>query len=156
MINKFFQHPRFQATDERVTQWMEKYGHYLERKLLGILFIWFGLLKCFGHKSATSIIAQLVYWAEPEIVVPLLGIWETLIGVCLIYKPFVRIAILLLFLRLPGTFLSLIINAESCFHHSLWVPTIQGQYLLKDLILIGAALVIGSTVRWEKRPGFYH
>ena len=128
---------------------MHLLGHQLERYLLAIVFIWFGLLKLLGEKSATSIIAKSIYWMEPEFVVPLLGTWEILIGICLVFKSRLRIAVFLLLLRIPGSFLALIYHFDECFSGSYFIPTIQGQYLIKELTLVGAALIIGSTVNLE-------
>jgi uncharacterized membrane protein YphA (DoxX/SURF4 family) len=133
--------------DQWIVSRMAHPGHLLERWLLGILFLWFGLLKVFGEKSASSIIAKSAYWFDPAQVVPALGWWEFVIGIALIFKPLTRLALLLLFIRLPGTLLALAYHYEECFRGGLLTPTIQGQYLLKELTLVGAALVIGSTVR---------
>lgn len=78
---------------------------------------------------------------------PILGVWEVLIGLTLIIPGVQRLAISLLAFRLIGTFLALIFKYELCFDGNLLIPTIQGQYLLKELTLLGAALVIGGTVR---------
>ena len=136
--------------DTLVAAFMERWGHRIERLGLSAIFLWFGLLKLLGETSASSIIAKTVYFGDPEITVPALGLWEALIGMCFLVRPLVRVAILLLFLRFPGTLLALLLSHEQCFDGSLLVPTIQGQYLLKELTLIGAALVIGGTVRWER------
>ena len=126
---------------------MQFFGHKLERYLLAIVFIWFGTLKIAGETSATSIVAKSIYWLEPSLVVPVLGGWEVLIGLTLLFKNPLRLAILLLFMRLPGSFLALYYHYEECFSGSIFLPTIQGQYLIKELTLIGAALAIGSTVK---------
>lgn len=126
---------------------MHRFGHPLHRVLLGALFLWFGSLKVFGHASATTIIAHTVYIGSPERTVPLLGLWEAAIGVCLIVPAFVRVALLLIAVRLPGTLLALIVKGDVCWTSTPLVPTIEGQYLIKDFTLFAAAMVIGGTVR---------
>lgn len=125
-------------------------GHSIERYFISILFIWFGSLKIFGELSASSIIAKSVYWWDPKFVVPILGIWELLMGILFINRMTAKFAIFLFFLRLPGTFLALIYHWDKCFSGSVFVPTIQGQYLLKELTIVGAALIIGSTIPTSK------
>ena len=138
--------------DRRVGRFMERSGHRVERLMLGTLFVWFGLLKVFGQESATSIIAKTVYLGPPEKTVVLLGAWEALIGVCLWFRVTLRAAIGLLALRLCGTIIAFVAAPrEVIFHHVPWAPTIQGQYLVKDVCLIGAALVIGGTVHVTHR-----
>ena len=148
---------RFQTFDRRLADWMERWGHRIHRITLAMVFLWFGVLKVAGEESATSLIAHTVYFAPPEIMVPILGLWEVAIGLCLLFLPLLRIAILLLAIRLPGTLLALILKAEVCFVELPWVPSLEGQYLIKDFLLFGAALVIGGTVREEQRkPGVRH
>ncbi len=144
------------AFDRRVVNNFERYGHFLHRVSLGALFVWFGLLKPFGHETVTSLLAQTVYWGDPEVVVPVLGWWEVAIGVCLIFRPLGRLALLLLFIRLPGTLLAFFFLPETCFLQVPFVPTPEGQYLVKDIVILFAAIAIGGTIRYEKIPGHWH
>ena len=137
-------------TDNLLIPTMKVLGHRIERYLLTIVFVWFGMLKLFGQNSATSIIAKSIYWVDPSIMIPILGFWEVLIGFFLIFKWTLRFAVLLLIVRLLGTSLALCFYYDECFESFLWFPTIQGQYLIKDLTLFGAALVIGSTIEFEE------
>lgn len=50
-----------------------RYGHWLHRVSLGVLFVWFGLLKPLGHKTTSSILAHTIYWGDPESIVLILG-----------------------------------------------------------------------------------
>ena len=157
LIKQWFDRDEFQAFDRRLADWMERWGHRIHRLTLALVFFWFGILKIAGYKSATSLIAHTVYFASAEIVVPILGLWEVAIGACLFVLPLVRIALLLLAVRLFGTLLALFLKADICFVEHQWVPSLEGQYLIKDFLLFGAALVIGSTVREEQRkPGVLH
>ncbi|MEC9372842.1 MAG: hypothetical protein VYC34_03325 [Planctomycetota bacterium] len=144
-------HPRLDEIDRRIADWMERWGHMLHRWSLAIIFLWFGLLKVFGYESGTSIIAKAVYFGRPEVTVPILGAWEAVIGVCLAFPFLLRIALPLLALRLIGTLAAFVLKPDVCFGESILVPTIQGQYLVKDFLLFSAAMVIGATVR-EERP----
>ena len=139
---------RLDRLDRRVTTWMHLRSHRLERLAIGALFTWFGLNKLLGFKSATSIIAETVYLGTPETTARLLGLWELAIGLCLIIHPLTRVGLGLLAIRLPGTLLALFVKADVCWHEP-FVPTVQGQYLIKDVVLITAAMVIGGTLRSE-------
>ncbi len=151
MLRRIREHPRFDRIDTAIADWMERWGHLFDRVAIGALFIWFGALKLFGYKSATSIIGETIYFGSPEVTVPLLGVWEIMIGVCLIHRPFARVAVALLVIRLPGTALALLLRRDVCWTEHAFVPTVQGAYLIKDLILFSAAMIIGGTVREEKR-----
>jgi 1-acyl-sn-glycerol-3-phosphate acyltransferase len=81
--------------------------------------------------------------------VPILGWWEVAIGVCLLKRSWLRVALLLLAVRLPGTALALALHADTRFIEFPYAPSPEGQYLIKDLLRFGAAMVIGGTVRGE-------
>ena len=116
------------------------------RITLGIIFIWFGALKPFGDSPAVDVITKTVYWFDPDIFIPILGVWEMAIGLCLLYAPFIRAGLFLLALQMPGTFLPLIILPEVCFIDIPFNLTLEGQYIVKNLVLIGAAIVVGSRL----------
>ncbi len=147
---------RFKQFDQWLNALFLRYAHWLHRNSLGILFIWFGLLKPLGHKTTTSILAHTVYWGDPETVVLALGWWEVAIGVCLLIRPLVRIAIILLVIRLPGVILAFILKPEVCFYSFPFAPTPEGQYLVKDLVVFIATLAIAGGLRDEKKPGHFH
>jgi uncharacterized membrane protein YkgB len=138
---------RFDHIDKAIARWMGRWGLPLLRLSLALVFIWFGVLKPFRISPADDLIARTVYWFDPDWFIPLLGVWEVLIGVCLLFRPLLRLAIFLLLLQMPGTFLPLVLLPEQCFTRFPWAPSIEGQYIIKNLVLISAALVIGSTVR---------
>jgi uncharacterized membrane protein YkgB len=118
----------------------------LLRFSLAIIFIWFGALKPFGQSPAVELITKTVYWFDPDVFIPILGIWEMLIGICLLFPPLIRIGLGLLALQMPGTFLPLILLPEVCFISIPFDLTLEGQYIVKNLVLIGAGLVVGSKL----------
>ncbi|MDP6684971.1 MAG: hypothetical protein QGH24_03405 [Candidatus Marinimicrobia bacterium] len=130
-----------------MAKWMYSHGKIYLRFSLAFIFIWFGALKPLGLSPAQGLVERTVYWFDPEIFIPILGWWEVSIGVCLLFKPVIRGAIFLLFLQMPGTFLPLIILPEVCFTQFPFGLTMEGQYIIKNLILISAGIVIGGTVR---------
>ena len=69
------------------------------------------------------------------------------IGLTMCIKPLIRVSIFLLFIQMPGTFLPLVLLPEVCFSNFPFGLTLEGQYIVKNLIIISAALVVGSTVR---------
>ena len=142
--------PSLQELDKRIAGWMERYGHLLLRISLGVVFIWFGLLKPLGMSPAGDLVTNTVYWFPPEVFVPILGWWEVSIGVGLIIRPLNRIAILLMALQMGGTFLPLVVLPDVTFQSFPFVLTIEGQYIIKNLVIISAGIVVGGTVRHGK------
>lgn len=114
---------------------------------IGIVFVWFGALKVVGISPADEIVAKTVFFFSPEFFIPFLGWWEVLIGVSLLYRPLNRLGILLLFFQMPGTFLPVILLPDVVFTTVPYGLTVEGQYIVKNLVIIGAGLVIGGSVR---------
>ena len=142
---------RLEALDRTIAGWMNRWSVPVLRIALGIVFVWFGGLKVFGVSPAADLVAATVYLVPPEIFVPVLGVWEVLIGLCLLYRPLIRVGIFLLFLQMPGTFLPLVLLPDVAFVTFPHALTVEGQYIVKNLVIIGAALVVGGTVRENSR-----
>ncbi|HMO99711.1 MAG TPA: hypothetical protein PKE26_11425 [Kiritimatiellia bacterium] len=138
---------KFDQIDTVIAGWMSRNGIRMLRWSLGIVFIWYGALKTVGMSPAQELVARTVYWFPPEMFIPILGWWEVVIGLGLIIRPLARVAIALLFLQMPGTFLPLILLPDICFTSIPLGLTIEGQYIVKNLVLISAAIVVGGTVR---------
>ena len=141
----------FSKVDRAIAGWMYRYGRFVLRMSLVVIFVWFGALKLVNISPANDLIAHTVYWMDPKVFIPILGWWEVLIGVCLLFKTLVRTAIFLLFLQMCGTVLPLFILPDVCFVSIPFGLTLEGQYIVKNLVLISAALVIGGTVRGEEK-----
>ena len=138
----------YDELDIFITKFMSKWGITFLRYSLGLIYIWFGILKPFGLSPAQELVENTVYWFDnPKTFVPILGWWEVVIGLTMCIKPLIRVSIFLLFIQMPGTFLPLILLPEVCFSNFPFGLTLEGQYIVKNLIIISAALVVGSTVR---------
>ena len=138
----------YDELDIFITKFMSKWGITFLRYSIGLIYIWFGILKPFGLSPAQELVENTVYWFDnPKTFVPILGWWEVVIGLTMCIKPLIRVSIFLLFIQMPGTFLPLILLPEVCFSNFPFGLTLEGQYIVKNLIIISAALVVGSTVR---------
>ncbi|MEL7168416.1 MAG: hypothetical protein AAGN64_03595 [Bacteroidota bacterium] len=146
-------YPALDRFDRRVSALMGHVGIATLRIAVALVFIWFGGLKLVeGLSPAEDLVKATVYWVNPDIFFPILGAWEVLIGVGLLWRPLVRGALFLLALQMPGTFLPLILLPEVCFTAFPFGLTMEGQYIVKNLVIIAAALVVGSTVRSRSTP----
>ena len=136
------------GVDRMITGFMSTVGPVLLQYSIAIVFVWFGALKVLGMSPAQTLVENTVYWfKDPAPFVVILGYWEVLIGLTMCIRPLVRISILLLFLQMPGTFLPLVLLPGVCFTDFPFGLTLEGQYIVKNLVLISAALVIGGTLR---------
>lgn len=134
--------------DQKIINLMSGYGLIILRIGLGIIFLWFGMLKFFpGLSPAEELVRNTVYFVDPDLFIPVLAFWESLIGIGLISGKFMRTTLLLLFLQMPGTALPLIILPDQVWTSFPFGLTLEGQYIIKNLVLIGAGLVLGGTVK---------
>lgn len=139
---------QFDQVDRQITNWMARYGMVIMRIGLGIVFFWFGALKLVpGLSPAEELVRHTTYFVNPDWFIPVLAIWEMAIGLGLMLGKFMRLTLLLLFLQMPGTALPLVILPEAVWTQFPFGLTLEGQYIIKNLVLIGAGLVLGGTVR---------
>jgi uncharacterized membrane protein YphA (DoxX/SURF4 family) len=144
---------RFEAVDLRITRTLARLGVPVLRVGLGIVFLWFGLLKFFPDQSpaaelATRTIEELSFGIiSPAVALPMLAVWETLIGLGLITGRALRATLLLLIVQMAGTLTPLVLFPDEAFTTFPLVPTLEGQYIIKNVVIIGAAMVVGATVR---------
>jgi uncharacterized membrane protein YphA (DoxX/SURF4 family) len=144
---------QFDRLDRRITRWMATNSVLLLRISLGIVFLWFGVLKFFPGLSpadelATRTIATLTFGVvKPEISRPLLALWESVIGLGLITGIFMRGTLFLLFVQMLGTITPLVLFPAETWSIFPIAPTLEGQYIIKNIVLVSAGLVIGATVR---------
>ncbi|SRR5215204_7068 len=118
---------------------------------LGFIYLWFGVLKFFPHLSSaeqlagTTIELMSFGFLTPNISLPLLALWETGIGLALLTGKLQRIAIFSLYFHVAGTLLPLILLPEQTWSTPLVAASLEGQYIFKNLITVGAAFVINAT-----------
>jgi len=143
----------FEPLDIRVTSWMARHGINITRLALGLIFTWFGVLKLFPRASpaedlATRTLERLSFGqVPPSTALLVLAIWEVLIGLGLLTGRLLRVTLLLLMVQMAGTLTPLALFPSETFRVFPFAPTLEGQYIIKNLVIIGAALVIGATVR---------
>jgi uncharacterized membrane protein YkgB len=138
----------FEALDARVAGWMAAHAITLLRVAIGIVFLWFGALKLVpGLSPAEALVRASVPFLPGDLFVPVLGVWEMAIGLGFLTARALRLTILLLFLQMPGTFIPVLFLPDQVFTAFPFGLTMEGQYIVKNVVLIAGALVVGATVR---------
>jgi uncharacterized membrane protein YkgB len=143
----------FNRRDARITAWMARHGVTFLRLSLGIVFFWFGVLKFLpGLSPAQDLAAHTILLLSfglvgPSVSVPVLAAWECAIGLGLLHGGYLRSTLLLLWLQMLGTLTPLVLFPSETFTRFPYAPTLEGQYIIKNLVLISAAIVVGATVR---------
>ena len=150
---KYFESSTLSKLDATITAWMNRNGLFLLRVSMGIVFAWFGVLKFFPGVSAAQDLAirtieLLTFGLVPQVlIINGLALWEVLIGVGLITGKFMKATLLLLFLQMIGTFTPIFLFPSEVFNHIPYAPTLEGQYIIKNIVIISAAMVIWGRLR---------
>jgi uncharacterized membrane protein YphA (DoxX/SURF4 family) len=144
---------RYERLDRAITNTLARWGVPVVRIGLGIVFLWFGALKLVPDLSpaqdlAARTIERLSFGLiGSSVSVPVLGVWECLIGLGLLSGRFLRPTLFLLAVQMIGTATPLLLFPAETFTRFPFAPTLEGQYIIKNVVLIGAAMVVGATVR---------
>jgi hypothetical protein len=118
-----------------------------------VIFVWFGALKLVPGLSPADEIATKTAMAltfnlfSEDFVRTALAVLEIAIGLGLLLGRFLRLTLLLLFAQMAGTLTPLFLFPERIWSDFPFVLTLEGQYILKNAVLISAGIVIGATVR---------
>tara|TARA_R110002167_G_scaffold59804_30_gene169440 strand:+ start:83 stop:520 length:438 start_codon:yes stop_codon:yes gene_type:complete len=120
---------------------------------IGIVYLWFGALKFFPDLSpaeslAKDTIFELTFGLiTPKLAILLLALWETCIGALLILNKGMRIVLPLAILHILLTFTPLIIFPEKVFNEAPITLTLLGQYIVKNLIILSALVMMYHDAR---------
>jgi len=126
---------------------MAAHGIRMLRICLGIIFFWFGFLKVIGKSPVMGLVAKTVYWVPPQLFVPFLGFWEMAVGAGLLCAVALRMTLFLFWLQMAGTFLVLVVRPDIAFQGgNPLLLTTEGEFVIKNLILIAAGLVVGGAI----------
>lgn len=142
-----------ESFDVRLISWLARHGITLTRWSLGIVFLWFGVLKFVpGWSPAAELASRTIQiltfgLVRPAVGLPILAAWETVVGLGLLTGKFLRATLFLLVLQMVGTLLPLVLFPDETFLVFPFAPTLEGQYIIKNVVLVSAAMVVGATVR---------
>ena len=140
--------------DEKMIKFMSAYGIHMIRYSLGVVFIWFGLLKVAAVRPVADLVAKIVYWASPNFFVPFLGAWEVAVGLGLLFNVALRLTLCLFWRQLSGTFLVLVLRPDIAFQGgNPLLLTVEGEFVMKNIVLIASGIVVGGAVRRTEIKG---
>ena len=130
---------------------MARYGRVLLRISIGIVFIWFGVLKFVPELSPAEELAGITVQKLTFGLLPfrtgliILAIWEVGLGLLLIFGRFRKLSVMLLLCHMVGTFTPMILFPSLTFTHLPYGLTLTGQYIMKNIVIVSAALVLGGS-----------
>ena len=135
------------TVDEKTIHYMRRIFFPFARFAIFIIFFWFGILKVIGISPASplvlSLLAETLSFITPEIFLIYFGIFEMIIGISFIIPRFERFAIALLAIHMITTSLPLFM-LKTITWQSTFAPTMEGQYIIKNILFIALAIGIAS------------
>ena len=135
----------FATFDKIFIHWLRRYGVTILRIALGIVFLWFGALKIFGASPVVDLVSKTYSFLPEPAFMTVLGLWEVLIGLGLLFKICLRWTLFLLWLQMAGTIFSFALAPSTFFQHgNIFLLTTEGEFVVKNFVLIAASLVIGG------------
>jgi putative oxidoreductase len=138
----------FGQLEDRFAALVRPYSLSMLRVSLGVVFLWFGALKVANATPVAALVAGAVPWVDPSWFVPLLGVVEVLLGLALIIGRWLTAVSAVLVGHLSGTFLVLLMQPQVAFQDgNPLLLTTEGEFVIKNLVLISAALVLASRLR---------
>lgn len=137
---------KYLELEKKVSFFLKNRAITLLRLSIGVIYIWYGILKILGISPVEELVFRATHWIGTHNFVIFLGFFEVLIGLFLAIKKFLRLGLLMLFLQFPGTFLPLFLNPEDCFTFIPFGLNLEGQYIFKNLVLISAGLVLIASL----------
>jgi uncharacterized membrane protein YkgB len=142
---KYFTNPHPEKHEVRYNKNMSNYIPLFARLSLFLIYGWFGMLKVLGYSPAGPMVADLlrktIPFMEPATFIVLLGVFEVVIGVLFLIPQLRKITLTLFFVHMFTTFGPLVLLPELAWTSTL-VPTLEGQYIIKNLALISTVLFL--------------
>ncbi|WP_460983263.1 hypothetical protein [Spirosoma fluminis] len=142
---------RFDQLDTAINRWLVAHSIALLRTGMGLVFFGFGLLKFFPGISPIEDLAtrttntltfgMLAGHGAMDFVAAL----ECIIGLCFLTGRFLRVGVWLMALQMMGAMSPLFLVPGELFVGPFHAPTLAAQYIIKDIILVAAGMVIAST-----------
>ena len=117
---------------------------------LFVVFFWFGILKVIGASPANQMVIELLdktfSFMEPSLFLVLFGLFEVIIGITFLMPRIERFAIALLSIHLLTTILPLFLLTHLTWS-DMFIPTMEGQYIIKNILIVAVAISIASHLR---------
>lgn len=143
--------------DDRLIHFMSIHSTTILRYALAVVFIWFGALKALPGVSPAEALAGRTIEAltfgilKPSISLPLLAILEVSIGFGFLFGKRLKLTLALLMFQMAGTVTPFLLFPHECMT-SFGVPTMTGQYILKNMVFVAAGLVLLGTLKRTQEP----
>lgn len=138
--------------DSQFGELKAKYALGCLRYSMAIVFFWFGIIKPLGTTPATMLVRETLS-ATPvlrmvvpfSVFMPVLGWWEALVGLGLLFRRTIRLAVGCMMVQMAATFVPLLVVPDITFHSPPFFPSTPGFYVIKNVVLLSGGLVLASS-----------
>lgn len=136
--------------DEKIIDFTRSIYIPASRFAIFLVFFWFGILKVIGESPASplvlSLLGETLPSISPELFMVCFGVFEMIIGISFIIPRLQRFAIALLAIHMLTTVMPLFI-LRSLTWQGVFIPTLEGQYIIKNILIIALAIGIAAHLR---------
>lgn len=136
--------------DARLIAFFRRISMPAARLGLFVVFFWFGILKILGMSPASGLVQRLFEQTIPfmsfQMFLVLFGAYECLIGLLFLMRGMERVVLPMLLLHMILTFMPLFLLPQETWS-AFMVPTLEGQYIIKNLLIIAAAIGIAANLQ---------
>lgn len=141
--------------DEKIIAWSKRMAHPAARFALFVIFFWFGFIKILGLSPAEQLVEDLfnrtIHFMPFGTFYLLFSLFECLIGILFLIPKATRLVIAFLAFHMVTTIMPLFLLTQVTWQ-SFLVPTLEGQYIIKNLALIALAIgIAGDTVPLKQK-----
>ncbi len=140
----------FSRVDKKIIHTTRSLELTFARIAFFVVFFWFGILKLFDASPANPMVDSLLAHTMPfmtfQTFIILLGVYEMIIGIVFLIPRLERVAIFLLIPHLVVTTMPLIL-LPSMTWQSWFIPTLEGQYIIKNILIIAVALDLAASLK---------
>jgi uncharacterized membrane protein YkgB len=140
--------------DQTIITFSQKIFPIFSRLALFTVYFWFGLLKVIGYSPAGPLVGELLDktlpFLTPDQFIFYFGLLEMFIGILFLIPQLSRLVIAILVLHLITTAGPLFLLPQIAWQN--WfIPTLEGQYIIKNLLIIATAMgVVSGITPWKK------
>ncbi len=142
------------SIDSGFIRFFRKISDPLSRLAIFTVYFWFGLLKVLGLSPASELIRDLfgrtIHFMPFPTFYLVFAWFEVIIGLLFLFPRLTRLVIPLLLVHMITTALPLFLLPTVSWQ-SFLVPTLQGQYIIKNLVIIACAAGIASRLHPLKK-----
>lgn len=138
----------YQAIDLRLLAFFKRNYILVARFSIFLIFFWFGFIKLIGLSAASPLAEALVsktlgmQYFDPLFYT--LALLECVVGIMFLFPKLTRIVIPLLLFHMLIVCSPLLLVPELTWQ-SFGVPTLEGQYIIKNVVVIAIAIGIAAS-----------